>query len=62
MSELEILKHLKVIYDSLDVLTKAVLLLQEESIAKDEQKGIFDDMDQQIHEFFEELDCYRRKQ
>ena len=48
MSELEIMKHLLVIYDSLDKLNKAVKLLLDESIERSEKEGIFKDIENDL--------------
>lgn len=48
MDELEMMKHLVVIYDSLDKLNKAVKLLLDESIARSEKEGIFRDIEEDM--------------
>ena len=50
MSDMEIMKHLLVIYDSLDKLNKAVKLLLDESIERSEKEGIFRDIDNELKE------------
>ena len=48
MDELEIMKHLLVIYDSLGKLNKAVKLLLDESIERSEKEGIFKDIEEDM--------------
>lgn len=48
MDELEIMKHLLVIYDSLGKLNKAVKLLLDESIERSEKEGIFKDIENDL--------------
>ena len=48
MSELDFMKHLLVIYDSLDKLNRAVKLLMDESIERSEKEGIFKDIEDQM--------------
>ena len=48
MSELDFMKHLLVIYDSLDKLNRAVKLLLDESIERSEKEGIFKDIEDQM--------------
>ena len=48
MSDMEIMKHLLVIYDSLDKLNKAVKLLLDESIERSEKEGIFKDIENDL--------------
>ena len=48
MSEYEIMKHLLVIYDSLDRLNKAVKLLLDESIERSEKEGIFKEIEEEM--------------
>lgn len=48
MSELDFMKHLLVIYDSLDKLNREVKLLLDESIERSEKEGIFKDIEDQM--------------
>ena len=48
MSDMEIMKHLMVIYDSLSKLNKAVKLLLDESIERSEKEGIFKDIEDEL--------------
>ena len=48
MNEYEIMKHLIVIYDSLDKLNKAVRILLDESIKRNEKEGIFKDIEEEM--------------
>ena len=48
MSELDFMKHLLVIYESLDKLNRAVKLLLDESIERSEKEGIFKDIEDQM--------------
>lgn len=51
MTERDIQEHLMIIYDSLSVLSKAVKILLEDDAR--EPQGIFKDMDEDVHKFFE---------
>ena len=56
---LKILNQLDRICDTLELHNNVLQMLLNDSIKKElEKKGMFNDMDQQVHEFFEELDCY----
>lgn len=50
----QILDEIHNIYDILMLHNKILRMLLEESIAKDEEKGIFNDMDEDIRRFFDE--------
>ena len=52
---------LLVILKTLNLHSEVLLMLLKEGVSEEEQNGIFGDMDQDIHKFFSELDCYRRK-
>ena len=59
---LKILDQLDRICDTLKLHNEVLQMLLNDSIEKElESKGMFSDMDQQVQEFFEQLDCYRRK-
>ena len=49
------------ILNTLKLHNEVLLMLLKEGVPEEVQKGIFGDMDQDIHKFFSELDCYRRK-
>ena len=50
----QILDEIHNIYDILMLHNKILRMLLEENIAKDEDKGIFNDMDEDIRRFFDE--------
>ena len=50
----QILDEIHNIYDILMLHNKILRMLLEESIAKDEEKGIFNEMDEDIRRFFDE--------
>lgn len=58
---MNILEQLDQIADTLKLHNDALLMLVNDSIAKEGQKGIFNDMDFDIQEFWANLDCYRRE-